>query len=64
MITKLLKRSVIVVAGVAVVGSVLFGKDVASYVRSSAKSVRTVVKDSVPIEFELRRAREDRKSVV
>ncbi len=58
MITKLLKRSVIVVAGVAVVGSVLFGKDVASYVRSSAKSVRTVVKDSVPIEFELRRARD------
>ena len=58
MITKLLKRTVIVVAGVAVVGSVLFGKDVASYVRSSAKSVRTVVKDSVPIEFELRRARD------
>ena len=58
MITKLLKRSVIVVAGVAVVGSVLFGKDVASYVRSSAKSVRSVVKDSVPIEFELRRARD------
>jgi hypothetical protein len=58
MITKLLKRSVIVVAGVAVVGSVLFGRDVASYVRSSAKSVRTVVKDSVPIEFELRRARD------
>jgi hypothetical protein len=58
MITKLLKRRVIVVAGVAVVGSVLFGKDVASYVRSSAKSVRTVVKDSVPIEFELRRARD------
>ena len=54
----MLKRSVIVVAGVAVVGSVLFGRDVASYVRSSAKSVRTVVKDSVPIEFELRRARD------
>jgi hypothetical protein len=36
----------------------LFGKDVVSYVRSSAKSVQTVVKDSVPIEFELRRARD------
>ena len=64
MITKLLKRSVIVVAGVAVVGSVLFGRDVASYVRSSAKSVRTVVKDSVPIEFELRRARDLQDEII
>jgi BMFP domain-containing protein YqiC len=55
---KWLKRSVIVVAGVSLVGGMLFGKDVVSYVRSSAKSVRTVVKDSVPIEFELRRARD------
>jgi hypothetical protein len=58
MIMKWLKRTVIVVAGVSVIGGLLFGKDVASYVRSSAKSVRTVVKDSVPIEFELRRARD------
>ncbi len=58
MITKLVKRTVIVVVGVSVVGGLLFGKDVASYVRSSAKSVRTVVKGSVPIEFELRRARD------
>ncbi|TKJ36487.1 MAG: signal peptide-containing protein [Planctomycetes bacterium B3_Pla] len=58
MVTKWLKRSVIVVAGLSVAGSLLFGKDVVSYVRSSAKSVRTVVKDSVPIEFELRRARD------
>ena len=58
MITKWLKRGVIVVAGVSLVGGLLFGKDVVSYVRSSAKSVRTVVKDSVPIDFELRRARD------
>ena len=58
MIMKWLKRSVIVAAGVSLVGGMLFGKDVVSYVRSSAKSVQTVVKDSVPIEFELRRARE------
>ncbi|MHC4116611.1 MAG: signal peptide-containing protein [Planctomycetota bacterium] len=58
MITKWLKRGVLVVVGVSIVGGVLFGRDVASYVRSSAKSVRTVVKDSVPIEFELRRARD------
>jgi len=58
MIIKWLKRSVIVVAGVSLIGGLLFGKDVVSYVRSSAKSVQTVVKDSVPIEFELRRARD------
>jgi hypothetical protein len=55
---KWLKRGVVTVVGVSIVGGLLFGKDVASYVRSSAKSVRTVVKDSVPIEFELRRARD------
>ncbi len=58
MLMKWLKRGVVTVVGVSIVGGLLFGKDVASYVRSSAKSVRTVVKDSVPIEFELRRARD------
>ncbi len=58
MITKWLKMGVLGVAGLGLVGGMIFGKDVVSYVRSSAKSVRTVVKDSVPIEFELRRARD------
>ena len=58
MVIKWLKRSVIVVAGLSLVGSLLFGKDVVSYVRSSAKSVQTAVKDSVPIEFELKRVRD------
>jgi hypothetical protein len=58
MITKLLTRSVLVVAGILIVGGLLFGKDVLSYVTSSAKSVRTAVKDAVPIEFELRRAKD------
>ena len=58
MVIKWLKRSLVVAAGVTVLGGILFGKDAVSYVRSSAKSVQTVVKDSVPIEFELRRARD------
>jgi hypothetical protein len=58
MIIKWLKRSVFVVAGVTLLGGMLFGKDLYSYASSSAKSVRTAVKDSVPIEFELRRARD------
>jgi hypothetical protein len=58
MIMKWLKRSVFVVGGVFLLGGLLFGKDVVSYVSSSAKSVQTAVKDAVPIEFELRRARD------
>jgi chromosome segregation ATPase len=46
------------VVGLGLVGGMLFGKDAVSYVKSSARGVRTVVKDSVPIEFELRRARD------
>ena len=58
MITKWLKLGIIGTVGLGLLGGMIFGKDVVSYVRSSAKSVRTVVKDSVPIEFELRRARD------
>jgi len=56
MITKWLKLSVIVVVSVCLIGGLLFGKDMLSYMRSSAKSVQSAVKDSVPIEFELKRA--------
>jgi len=58
MIMKWLKRSVFVAGGVFLLGGLLFGTDVVSYVSSSAKSVQTAVKDAVPIEFELRRARD------
>lgn len=58
MIMKWVKRGVIAGAAACLIGGLIFGKDVVSYVRSSAKSVRTVVKESVPIEFELRRARD------
>jgi hypothetical protein len=58
MITKLLTKIVLVVVGVFVIGGLLFGKDVVSYVSSSIKSVRATVKDSVPIEFELSRAKD------
>jgi hypothetical protein len=58
MITRWLKRSVFVAGGVFLLGGLLFGKDLVSYVSSSAKSVQTAVKDAVPIEFELRRARD------
>lgn len=58
MIIRSLKWGLIAASGVIVVGGLIFGRDLSSYVSSSAKSVRSVVKDSVPIEFELQRARD------
>ncbi|HSV98835.1 MAG TPA: hypothetical protein VLI39_01585 [Sedimentisphaerales bacterium] len=58
MILRWAKWGVMGVVGLGLVGGMLFGKDAFSYVKSSARDVRTAVKDSVPIEFELRRARD------
>ena len=58
MITKWVKRGVIGLAVFLVVGGILFGGDLVSYVRSSTKLAQEKVKDSVPIEFELRRAQD------
>ena len=57
MILKSLKWGLVATTGAIVVGGLLFGRDLASYVRCGARSVQTAVKDSVPIEFELERAR-------
>ena len=58
MVFKWIKRGVIVAGGLALVGGLLFGKDLISYARSSARSVRAAVTDSIPTEFELQRARD------
>lgn len=58
MILRWAKWGVMGVVGLGLVGGMLFGKDAISYVKSSARGVRTAVKDSVPVEFELRRARD------
>ncbi|NLH16959.1 MAG: hypothetical protein GX455_10305 [Phycisphaerae bacterium] len=58
MVFKWIKRGILLGVGVAVVGGLIFGHDLASYVKSSAKMTRTAVKDSVPIEFELKRAQD------
>jgi hypothetical protein len=64
MILKCAKYGVIL-GGVAVlVGGLAFGKDLVSYVYSSAKSVRTAVKDAVPIEFDLQRARDMTEQII
>ena len=58
MIMKWVKLGLIGATGFGLLGGLLFGRDAVSYVKSSAKGVRTAVKDTVPIEFELRRARD------
>lgn len=58
MILKSVKLGLIGVAGLGLLGGLLFGKDAVSYVKCSAKGVRTAAKEAVPIEFELRRARD------
>ena len=57
-ICKMIKWGVIGVAGLAIAGAVVLGTDAGSYIRSSAKSFRASVKDNIPLEFELRRARD------
>jgi hypothetical protein len=43
---------------IALAGGLIFGTDALSYVTSSTRSVRSAVKDAVPIDFQLRRARD------
>jgi hypothetical protein len=56
MIGKALKLGALVVGGGLTLGLVAFGADYASYLRTSARSVRGVIHENVPVEFELRRA--------
>ena len=64
MIMKWVKLGVMGTVGFGLLGGLLFGKDVVSYVKSSAKGVRTAVKESVPVEFELRRARDMLEDII
>lgn len=58
MFLKPFKWMAMTAAGTMLVGGVIFGRDLCSYITSSARSVRSVVTESVPVEFQLRRARD------
>ena len=55
---KWTKRAVVATAIVGGLGILCFGTDVFSYASSSVKSISDAVKESVPVEFEIRRARD------
>ncbi len=58
MIGKIVKYGLVLGIGTVGVGGVLLGTDACSFFRSSFKSVRTAVRDQIPLEFELKRARD------
>ena len=58
MFFKLIKIGSLTVAGGVVAGALFFGGEAASYLRSSARSVRASVRENIPVDFELRRARD------
>ena len=58
MLLKALKVGIIGTAATLVVGGAVFGTELGSYLRSSTRCVTSAVRDNVPIEFELRRARD------
>jgi hypothetical protein len=58
MLWKAIKLAALTTSGAAVLGGALFGSDLVSYVGSSCRSVSLVVKENIPVEFQIRRARD------
>ncbi len=58
MCNKAIKTMVLVAVGGLALGGLLFGPEVYSYMRSSTRHVQNAVKDNIPLEFELQRARD------
>lgn len=53
-----LKKIVIGTAAAATVGAFVFGRDMCSYVRTGANHVKHSIKEAIPPEFQIERARE------
>lgn len=63
MICRTLKLGVAVATGAILLGGLLFGRDLASYVRTGVSNVREEVRASIPIDVELERARQIIKEI-
>lgn len=64
MVIKVVKYGVVSAVVAAAAGGLLFGSDVFSYVGSSVGSLQESVRDSVPVDFELQRARDLLEDIV
>jgi hypothetical protein len=64
MIMRFAKLGVVSLAGLGLTAGLLFGTDLGSYVWTSTNTVRTAVKDAVPVEFELQRARDLLENII
>ncbi len=60
----MIKKAILAGAGVCLVGLVFFGRDALSYFRTTAGRVQDTVRDSVPLDFEIDRARRMVKELV
>src|SRR5690348_9088761 len=58
MFFKAVKLGALMTGGALLMGGLIFGSELSSYVHSSARSLRVAVRDNIPVEFELRRARD------
>jgi peptidoglycan hydrolase CwlO-like protein len=54
-VLKLIKRSLIVVGALGLAGFLVFGAGLSSYLRTGYKQVKSQIKSSIPIEFEIHR---------
>jgi DNA repair exonuclease SbcCD ATPase subunit len=54
----MIKKLIVTSLAVGALGTFVFGRDMMSYVRTCGSSVRSVVKQEVPLDFEVQRARE------
>jgi hypothetical protein len=60
----MIKKALVTVGGLGLLSLLFFGRDAASYIRTSAGWVKDSVKSSVPIEFEIERARRMVKNLI
>ncbi len=58
MSVRIVKYATLILVGVLALGSLIFGTDLFSYVDTATGTVRETARESVPLEFELQRARD------